>query len=237
MWMHYLGKDFWGENGEEHENSEEKIMQWVETDILSHKTLSRETQRDPILSGILERIKKNVWSNCTLAERLSKEAWHELERGIIFSADAIVQPQILRKDKIKSVHDDIHGVVAATQRRLRLQAWWPGHCKDVEEHIRRCPKCMEIKTFKQTKIHTWSKERTPWTKVHMDHAHIRDIGLFLILVNSFFGWLEVIKVRDGKATTVRQILRTMFTRNVIPKTFVTDNTWEFCDENLVSWLS
>ena len=32
------------ENGEEHENSEDRIIQWVETDVLSRKTLSRETR-------------------------------------------------------------------------------------------------------------------------------------------------------------------------------------------------
>ena len=68
--------------------------------------------------------------------------------------------------------NNIHGGVTATQRRLRLQAWWPEYCKDVEEHIRRCPKCTEIKTFKQTKIHTQPKEWGPWTRVHMDKAHI-----------------------------------------------------------------
>ena len=58
------------------------------------------------------------------------------------------------------------------------------YCKDVEEHIR-CPKYTEIKTFKQTKIHTWPKEEAPWIRVHMDHKHIRDLDLFLILVDSF----------------------------------------------------
>ena len=70
----------------------------------------------------------------------------------------------------------------------------------------------------------------------MDHAHIRDIGLFLILVDSFSGWPEVIKVRDRKATTVRQILRTIFARNRVPKTIVTDNAPEFRDESLESGL-
>ena len=44
---------FQSENGEKHENSEDRIIEWVEMDILSHKTLSRGTQQDPILSGIL----------------------------------------------------------------------------------------------------------------------------------------------------------------------------------------
>ena len=173
----------------------ESLNEWRRTYKLA-KHSSEKTQQDPILSGILERIRKNVWSNCTIAKILFKEVRHELtiESGIIYNADAIVPPQNLRKDVIKSVHDDIHGEGAATPR-LRLQAWWPGYCKDVEEHIRRCPKCMEIKTFKQTKIHTRPKEGALWTRVHMDHVHIQDIGLFLILIDSFLGWPEVIKVR------------------------------------------
>ena len=120
------------------ENSEDRIIQWVEMDILPHKTPSRGTQRDPILSRILECIRKNVWSYCTIAERPFKESRQKLtvERGVVFSADAIMPAKILRKDVIKSVHDDIHGGVVATQRKLRLLAWWPGYCKDVEEHIR-----------------------------------------------------------------------------------------------------
>ena len=43
-------------------------------------------------------------------------------------------------------------------------------------------------------------------------------------------------MRDRKATTVRQILRTIFARNGVPKTIVTDNAPEFCDERLMSWL-
>ena len=80
-----------------------------------------------------------------------------VERGIIYNADAIVPPQILRKNIIKSVRNDIHGRDTATQRRLRLQVWWSGYCKDVGECIRKCPKCTEIKTFKQTKIYMWPK--------------------------------------------------------------------------------
>ena len=80
----------------------------------------------------------------------------------------------------------------------------------------------------------WPKEGASWTRVHMDHAHIRDIGLFLILVDSFFGWPEIIKARDRKATTVRQIFRTIFARNGVPK--ITDNAQEFCDESLLTRL-
>ena len=81
-----------------------------------------------------------------------------------------------------------------------------------------------------------SKRRHYWQGSILDHAHIQEIGLFLIFVDSFSGWPEVIKVRDRKATTVRQILKTIFARNGVPKTIFMDNTLEFCNESLVLWL-
>ena len=50
---------------------------------------------------------------------------------------------------------------------------------------------------------------------------------FFMLVDSFLDWPEVIKLRDRKATTLRQILRRMFARNGVPKTIVTDKAPEF----------
>ena len=70
----------------------------------------------------------------------------------------------------------------------------------------------------------------------MDCAHVKDVGLFLILVDSFSRWPEVIKVVDRKVTTIKQILRTIFSKNRAPKTLVLDNAPKFCDENLCSWL-
>ena len=173
MWTHYPGWDFTVKMERNMKIQRiESYNGWRRMYYLA-KHLAEKQKKKTIISEILERIRKNVWSNCTIVKRPFKEARHKLtiERGIIFSADAIVLPRILRKDVIKSVHGDIHNGIAATQRRLRLKVWWPGYCKDVEEHIR-CSKCTEIETFKQTKIYTWPKEGAPWTRVHMDHTHV-----------------------------------------------------------------
>ena len=230
--------EFNGETAGNPENNEDKIMHWVETDVLPLKRLRMETKQDPVLNRITDRIRKNVWSNCSISERPYKETRHKLtiENGIICSGDTVVPPETLRKDIIQSVHDDIHCGITATQRRLRLQAWWPGYSKEVENYVKRCPKCAEIKNFKQTKIHSWPRQEEPWVRVHMDHAYIKDIGLFLVLVDAFSGWPEVIKVKDRKADTVKQVLRTIFSRNGVPKTIVTDNAPEFCDDTLCLWL-
>ena len=58
--------------------------------------------------------------------------------------------------------DDIHCGVAATQKRIKLEAWWPGYSRDVEEYIKRCKKCKELRNFTQITLHSWPREVKKW---------------------------------------------------------------------------
>ena len=127
-----------------------------------------------------------------------------------------------------SVHDDIHSGVAATQKRIKLEAWCPGY-SCVEEYIKRCKKCKELRHFTQT---TFMARKSG----AMDHACITRVGLSLILVDSFSGWPEVIRVPSKKSSTIKKVLRVIFFGNGIPKTLVSDNAPEFCDKDFNLWL-
>ena len=72
--------------------------------------------------------------------------------------------------------------------------------------------------------------------MHMDHAYINGVGLLLILVDSFSDWPEVIRMPEKKSSTIKQILRVVFSRNGIPKILVSDNAPECCDEDVDLWL-
>ena len=74
---------FVNEQKEINEDTEE-ILHWVETDALL-VDLKEEILRDPVLSRISDRIKRNRWSYCSQAERPYKEVRHKLtvEKGVI----------------------------------------------------------------------------------------------------------------------------------------------------------
>ena len=94
------------------------FLHWVETDVLSFDRMAAETRHDQVLSWITSRIRKNVWGNCSRAERPYKGIRHKLiiEHGVICNGDLIIPLETPRKLVIKSVYDDIHRVVAATQK-------------------------------------------------------------------------------------------------------------------------
>ena len=64
---------FGNEKVENHENEEEKILHWVEINVLFLPNRLRiEVRQDPVLSQILERI-RNIGNTCSMAERPFKE--------------------------------------------------------------------------------------------------------------------------------------------------------------------
>ena len=132
-----------------------------------------------------------------------KEIRHKLtiEHGVICNGDLIIPPETQRKLVIKSV--DIHCGVAATQKRIKFEAWWLGYSWDLKEYIKRCKKCKELRTFTQITLHSWPREVEPWSRVHMDHAYITGVGLLLILVDSFSGWPKVIRVPDKISSMIK----------------------------------
>ena len=63
--------------------------------------------------------------------------------------------------------------------------------------------------------------------MHIDHAHIKNVGLVLILVDVCSGWPEAIWVKDHSVETVKAVLRAVFARLGVPQALVSNNAAEF----------
>ena len=220
------------------ETKDESFIHWTETDVISMQQLNDETDNDRILYAIKKRIRDNRWSNCSSAERPYKSLKNclTIEQGVIFKEDLIVVPQTLRKKFMSALHDDTHLGATATKNKAKLECWWPGFSNDIEQYIKLCNKCAEVKPIQNKFTHQWPNEDEPWSRVHMDHGFIQGQGLILILVDAFSGWPEVISVKNKESATILHILQIIFARNGVPKTLVSDNAAEFCDTNLHKWL-
>ena len=148
----------------------------------------------------------------------------------------MVPPPTLRKKFIQAVHDDIHCGASSTRHRVKLEAWWPGHCDDIERYVKNCATCAKIKPPAATNVHVWPQEQEAWSRVHIDHGYVDGYGLLLILVDAYSGWPEVVRVANRSAKTVQYVLRVIFARNGVPRKLVSDNAAEFKDLSLCEWL-
>ena len=60
--------------------------------------------------------------------------------------------------------------------------------------------------------------------------------LILLLSDAYSGWPEAIAVPDRSTETTMRVLRTVFARNGVPETLVSDNAAEFKAEKFLRWM-
>ena len=118
------------------------------------------------------------------------------------------------------------------KKRIELEAWWLRYSRDVEEYKKICKNCEKWRYYTQTTLYSWPREAKPCSREHMDNVYITGVELLLILVDSFSSWPEIIYVPENNISTIKHILRVIFSRNRIPKTLVSDNAPGFCDKDL-----
>lgn len=212
------------------------ILHW-ENNLISLNTIKEETKHDVTLQGIYQRILKNKWNNCSQKEKPFKQIRQTLciQDGIIVKENVPVIPSSLRKSIIQTVHST-HMGIKATKHLIKLEAWWPGCANDVERFIRECDVCNESKPKIQKELNHWPVEEKPWSRIHIDHAFLDEFGSHLIIVDSFSGWPEIIKVSSRSVESTIDALRCVFSRLGVPNYVVSDNAAEFCSNEFYEWL-
>lgn len=164
---------------EDCDGADESFVHWMETDALKLNEIQQATEMDPVLQTIMRRIRTNVWSNCSKAERPFKSVRLQLtvENNVVCRGDLVVLPAALRNQVIRAAHDETHSGALATRNRQKREAWWPGHCEDIERFMQMNPECAIIRSPPARSTHTWRSEVAAWERVHMDHAQLAGFGL------------------------------------------------------------
>ena len=69
--------------------------------------------------------------------------------------------------------------------------------------------------------HPWEKTTSPWVRLHIDFAGPFLDKMFFIIYDSFSKWINVIPMKNIKATSVISCLRNVFSTHGIPYFLVT----------------
>ena len=112
--------------------------------------------------------------------------------GLLYSAERLVVPQVLRTKVMLLCHKG-HIGIRATKRRLRDRFWWPGWNKDVDIYVRDCINCMNSDKSLVTVPSDVSCVPTPdksWEKLAIDILGLvnlsGNIQVYGIVVIDFF---------------------------------------------------
>ncbi|XP_058444432.1 uncharacterized protein K02A2.6-like [Malaya genurostris] len=164
--------------------------------------------------------------------------------GCLLYGERLVVPSCSRKRVLQQLHTG-HPGVERMRSIARQYVYWPNIDEDVSKLVRSCGECASVaKTDRKTNLESWPVPEKLWQRLHLDFAGPMDGQYYLILVDSYSKYPEVVRTKDITTKTTLHILRGIFARYGQPETLVTDNgpqlTSEqfeaFCDTNAIMHL-
>ncbi|XP_054259506.1 uncharacterized protein K02A2.6-like [Macrosteles quadrilineatus] len=115
--------------------------------------------------------------------------------------------------------------------------YWKGLDKDIEDNISKCRQCREKQNLPKKEInHPWEPASEPWERVHIDFAGPTNGNYFLLVVDAFRKWVEVIPMKSITSSWTIRELRKIFTTFGLPSVIVSDNGHQFTSPEFSNFL-
>jgi hypothetical protein len=124
--------------------------------------------------------------------------------GMIMAGARIVIPESCRRPILQDLIQMHQGATKLKQRAI-LSIYWPGMDNDIDMAAQSCKHCTENQPWLPREPLQQRKAAThPFEQIHMDIASVNGRD-FLILVDQYSGWPDVIPFKN-KNTTARRIV-------------------------------
>lgn len=119
----------------------------------------------------------------------------------------------------------------------RSYCWWKTIDQDIENIVRNCRPCCDNANEPPKLKHQWEYPDTPWERIHVDFAGPFLGHDFLIVVDAFTKWVEVVIMKSTSSQETINQLRTIFARYGMPTTLVSDNGGQFTSHEFNQFMT
>lgn len=207
---------------------------------LDFKKIAIETRRDKILSKLVDAIQNGTVSKLTdsIYESFRNKS-NELtvESGCILWGYRTVLPEKLRKQVLLDLHKSHLGIVK-TKSLARSYIWWPKIDNEIEKLIKNCEPCQLTQPNpEKSSLIPWQPTDIPWSRLHIDFAGPIKNFQFLIVIDSYSKWVEVLKTKNATSNFVINKLRELFCRFGLVDTIVSDNGAQFTSDEYKKFVN
>lgn len=205
----------------------------IDTLPITAKDIRKATRTDPVLSQVTARIQEG-WQDDQSGNDL-KPYFHRrgeltMHQGVLMWGARVIIPSKLRAPILETLHEGHSGMVKM-KGLARSFVWWPLIDQDIEHMARHCQGCQETASNpKRAPIHVWEYPSSPWQRLHVDFAGPLFGKMYLVLVDAYSKWPEIIEMRTTTAEETVAQIRTIFARMGIPQQLVSDNGPQFTSE-------
>ena len=211
---------------------------------VSNKEICDATKTDNQLKTLLQYVKTGKW-NEGIAPTTNKLGLlkHEItiHENCLFFGSRIIIPQTLQKRVLGMLHKGHPGI---TRMKIiaREHVYWSGIDRDIENWTRSCSSCQQAakSPIKHT-LCSWPQETKPWSRIHIDYAGPLHGKMYLVVVDAFSKWPEIIEMTNSTTSSTINALQRIFAQFGLPETIVSDNGTQFtstifqeyCTENTI----
>jgi hypothetical protein len=192
--------------------------------------IQRATSDDPILQRAIRYV-LDRWPSTPLDEEL-QQLFHRREalcvvNNCLMFMDRVVVPQSLRLRVLRQFHSG-HPGIGRMKSIARSFAYWPQMDQHIVDFVRRCSQCQQAaKNPPRLPPAPWPQPQHPWSRVHLDFAGPINGISYLVLVDAFSKWPEIVPLVPPSTTKTLQALSDIFSHLGFPETIVTDNGTQF----------
>ncbi|XP_032078818.1 uncharacterized protein K02A2.6-like [Thamnophis elegans] len=198
------------------------------------------TKADPILSQVASWVSRG-WPLDKVAEGFKpfkiRQAELSLHGGCLIWGDRVVIPTALRPQVLSLLHKD-HPGIARMKALARSYVWWPLLDSEIAAYVGRCNPCQQSRPNPPAgPAREWEAPRGPWSRLHLDFAGPFHCQSFLVVVDAYSRWVELVLMGSTTAESTVRALRRLFATHGLPDLIVSDNGPQFMSTTFQEFLA
>ena len=203
--------------------------------LVTCKNMREETRKDPILSRVVKYL-QCVWPH-DVESFFDPFVHRKLEQGCLVWGGRVVIPLSLRENFLTDSHEGHRGV-SRMKALGGSYVQWPDMDRDIEELFFNCETCQINQAMPQkAPVHHRERTNNPWVRIHkIDYAGPFHGKMFLIIVDSFSKWLEVIPTNNASSKSTIKALQHFFTTQGYPQVIISDNGSVFTSQGFTFFV-
>ena len=147
-------------------------------------------------------------------------------KDCIMFRNRVLIPEKLRKRVLVMFHEGHPGIVRM-KSVCRSLIWYPGIDEDINNIVKSCKQCISVRAKPpQNSTVSWPEPYKKWSRIHIDHFFFQNVVL-LIVIDAYTKYIECEVVSSINSAVTIETLRSIFSRNGLPDTLVSDNALSF----------
>lgn len=220
------------------EEKETVQVLFTQEEVIKADVVASETRKDPVLKKVLFYTRYGWTDQPTeeLKPYYSKRLDISTEDDKLIWNERVIIPSSLREILLNDLHAEHLGIVK-TKQLARMYLWWPGIDRDIENRVKECLTCQETaKKPPDTQQAKWSWPAGPWKRLHLDFAGPYEGKMFLVIVDAYSKYLEIVPMTTTTSSKTIAALRHLFSHFGLPDHIVTDNGTQFTSNEFGTFL-